>query len=120
MRPAMLDLLEQTLERLSDTKKPPKVVVIGGSHSTWSVAWVLLGNGIHWSDTKADEQKYGDKGLFKRYAELLQKGSVTIMHRSPICLYYPSEEEATKAGKKTEKMKNVLCALERNDLAYFY
>ena len=99
MRPAMLDLLEQTLESLLATKKAPKVVVIGGSHSTWSVAWVLLGNGIHWSDKEADGQKYGDRGLFKRCADLLQKGSVTILHRSPICLYYPSEEEATKAGK---------------------
>jgi hypothetical protein len=55
----------------------PKVVIVGGSHSAFSVAWSLL---YLLSGVSFDE------------------GAITILHRSPIRPFYPSRDEAKRDG----------------------
>jgi hypothetical protein len=55
----------------------PRVIVVGGGHSGWSVAWRLLHSGL-----------------------VLEPGAleVTILHRHPIRLYYETAEKARGDG----------------------
>lgn len=72
------DLLsENKIKKLNDLLSDNhNVVIIGGSHSAWSCAWYLLNN------------------YYKK--EAFNKGSIKILHRSPIKLFYPSVKEALK------------------------
>lgn len=66
-------------EALVEKLKPvpdPRVVILGGSHGAFSVAWAFLNrSGL----------PFGEK-------------SITLMHRDRVRVFYPSEEEAASEG----------------------
>lgn len=65
------------LEWLSGRDRPPRVVILGGSHSAFSAAWVLL----------------------ERIPALpFSPGSVQILHRNPLRVFYPSRAQAAADG----------------------
>jgi hypothetical protein len=68
------------------TAKNP-VVIVGGSHSAWAAAFNFLNK-------------------ISRDVEL-EEGSIVILHRSPIRMYYGSLEEAETAGYKVDPIKDV-------------
>lgn len=68
--------VEAIEQRLAE-KSAKKVLIIGGSHSAFSSAWTLLNKtqGLNFSD-----------------------GDITILHRNPLKLFYPSREAALSEG----------------------
>ena len=63
--------------RLGLRRRPPRAVILGGSHSAFSVAWTLL------------------EGLPDSPFE---RGGVSILYRSPVRVFYPSRAEALADG----------------------
>ena len=65
-----------------------RVVVIGGSHSAWSSAWVLLNDSRFWASS----------GL---------PPSVTLLHRDSIRLFYLTQKEAEEDGYSFDPVADV-------------
>jgi hypothetical protein len=105
-------------EKLKNTQK--KVVIIGGSHSGFSCAWILL-NGPARFETVIGQKEYEVKRELncmkcsqtcKCYGEVKKRLwheypeeenvelEVKILYRDEIKVYYPSEEEASLDGYK--------------------
>lgn len=59
-----------------------RIVIVGGSHSAFSVAWALL---------HPPSEQVTDAISF-------QDGDISILHRSRIRVFYPSQQEATLEG----------------------
>ena len=83
--------------RLANSKGR-KVVIIGGSHTAFSVAWALL-NKVCGKDGKGLRQANFD----------IKKGDITIVHRSKIRLFYSSEVSllASMAVKPLTLCRNI-------------
>lgn len=77
--------LAEITERLT-TAEHPSIVIKGGSHSAFSVAWKLL-------------QEFGDLPF--------DDGAITILHRSPIKLFASTVDEADEKGIVFNKERDV-------------
>lgn len=73
------DRLGPPRQLVEAVRETGSAVVVGGSHSAWSAAWVLLHDGAF----------RGSSGKPPR---------VTILHRSPLLFFYTSAPEARAAG----------------------
>jgi Pyridine nucleotide-disulphide oxidoreductase len=71
-----LGLPPHLVEAVRDTRS---AVVVGGSHSAWSAAWVLLHDDVFRSSAGEPPR-------------------VTLLHRSPVLFFYPTVQEARAAG----------------------
>jgi hypothetical protein len=78
-------LPQKLLEHL---KVSGRVVVIGGSHSAWSSAWVLLNDSRFWASS----------GL---------PPHVTLLHRDSIRLFYLTQKEAEEDGYSFDPVADV-------------
>ena len=79
---------DAAIERLAALGRAPSVVVVGGGHSAWSVAWVLL----------REPSVCGRLGGEAR---------VQILHRSPVRLYYQSPAHASADGYRFDPAADV-------------
>ncbi|CAM9762520.1 unnamed protein product, partial [Ectocarpus fasciculatus] len=77
----LLDMLSKSKPPTggSATNKDRKIVIIGGSHSAFSAAWICL--------NKLDPQKV-----------LFSSGSICLVHRSPVLVFYGSKRDAEVDG----------------------
>lgn len=76
----------QALREYLRNKQAPKVCIVGGSHSAFSVGWVLL-NKIANPKSKRTEDEIR-----------FEPRSITQIHRSPIRCYYQTQKEAEADG----------------------
>jgi len=67
----------------------PRVVILGGSHSAWSAAWMLLNS----------------TGIIEKIR--FPTASIALLHRSPIRLYYPNSEMALADGYSFDPVADV-------------
>lgn len=76
---------KQKIENKISATNP--VVIVGGSHSAWAAAFNFL------NKVSKDIE--------------LEEGSIVILHRSPIRMYYGNLEEAENAGYTVDPLKDV-------------
>ena len=76
---------KQKIENIISATNP--VVIVGGSHSAWAAAFNFL------NKVSKDIE--------------LEEGSIVILHRSPIRMYYGNLEEAENAGYTVDPLKDV-------------
>jgi hypothetical protein len=80
-----LGLPQHLVEAVRETRS---AVVVGGSHSAWSAAWLLL----------HDRSFRGPDGKPPR---------VTVLHRRPLAFFYPTAPEARAAGYVFDEVLDV-------------
>ena len=121
---------EELKKRLGRNKK---VVLVGGSHSAFSVAWVLLNclndaNAICQGNAKnGAKEKEGEKGGEhpKNNNIYFQHQEVTILHRSAIRVFYNTKREAERDSYPIGERFFVkpsfrFCACRKLIIAIFY
>lgn len=103
------DVLQQTgytdiVRAISNGKK--KVLIIGGSHSGFSCAWILLNRPCHYSKVVCDKCQHdcqcygliGDRNWNVSECHSDLDVEVTISYRDHIKVFYPCEQDAAADG----------------------
>lgn len=77
--------IDELMHRMKHSPRK-KIVIIGGSHSAFSAAWICL-NRLGWGS---------DSQLGANASPSTQPHSIYIIHRSPIKVYYATKREADR------------------------
>lgn len=118
--PGYISFLDNILRLIENCPDKPKIktVILGGSHSTFSLLWIIFNGPCSCKTIHLPGEKCFDWKSYKSHKLFTLKKSkddpafavsefldITVCHRSIIKVSYPSVEEANKDGYKTYDKK---------------